>query len=194
MPPMFKMVWKHLRDSHGLSPDFCSDCRHDINNLGIANLYRQCHTTSSHTTPEYTHLPSASHVFQALRDHSQARSCRTHHHPLPSPASNDDGRQRCSNRDDVRTMTRNMTKSPSHPGLPSIGTRTYAAFFPPRPRTHASTRTSPSPLLPTKQATGVDTSPSRNVKRQQTSNGPGSAAQCPFNAILVPQAGNLIRG
>jgi len=36
---------------------------------------------------------------------------------------------------------------------------------------------------------GVDASLFKNVKRQQTSNGPGSAAQCPYNADHVPAVG-----
>ena len=36
---------------------------------------------------------------------------------------------------------------------------------------------------------GVDASLFKNVKRQQTSNGPGSAAQCPYNPDHVPAVG-----
>jgi len=36
---------------------------------------------------------------------------------------------------------------------------------------------------------GVDASLFKNVKRQQTSNGPGSAAQCPYNPNHVPAVG-----
>ena len=102
------------------------------------------------------HLPSASHVFRALPDHSQALPCRSHHHPLPSP------------------------HSMPPPWIPNrlciLLCLTYSTIS----------------LVRAHQPC-VHTSLSKNVKRQQTSNGPRSAAQCPYNAILIPQAGNLIR-